>query len=309
MNKPIAYNEVKYSIQPGVMFADSTLNEFFSEDGGIVRGNMIALAGTSGAGKTTLCKKLQKELPNDMISTFFALESKKGSVARQTERVTTNNNAQICDSNDYPTWTAFMEYLNTEVPTMVIVDSLQHAAELLSEENGKDKYSNYKKIVKDLYNWKDENNTIVIMIVQLNSKGEVEGPVATVFDVDAPMFLIANPKTGERTLHASKNRMGGLIGTPIYYEFVADDRVIQFYSQNEWEIMRTNKPVALMVQGTLKAYIDAFKNHDNFKAFKKEFNKEYNKIYKANSTDGVAIVTQLIVVIDSLSKEYFTQAA
>ena len=72
MKKAIPYNKVQYSVQPGIMFSDPVLNAFISEDGGIVLGNMIALAGSKGAGKTTLCKKLQKELPADMDSVFYS---------------------------------------------------------------------------------------------------------------------------------------------------------------------------------------------------------------------------------------------
>ena len=53
------------------------LISFLSEDGGIPLGTGIALAGTSGAGKTTLCKKLQKELSSDMNSVFFFFRDKQ----------------------------------------------------------------------------------------------------------------------------------------------------------------------------------------------------------------------------------------
>jgi len=192
--KATTYNKVKYSVQPGVMFEDEVLNSFLSEDGGIVLGNMIALAGTKGAGKTTLCKKLQKELPTNMNSVFFSLETGKGSVQRQTKRVVAGDHAKICDDSDYPTWSEFMSDLHKHVPTLVIVDSLQHAAKLLTKENNKFKYDNYAQVVEDLYSWKEKHNTIVILIVQLNGQGKVEGPEATVFDVDCPLKLIANPK-------------------------------------------------------------------------------------------------------------------
>jgi len=307
MKKAIPYNEVKYSVQPGVMFRDPVLNKFLSEDGGIVLGNMIALAGTSGAGKTTLCKKLQKELPADMNSVFYSLETKKGSVARQTKRVETGANALVCDDNKdtgYATWTEFMADLNESVPTLVIIDSLQHAAKLLSKENGKYKYENYAAIVEDLYDWKERNNTIVIMIVQLNGAGKVEGPEATVFDVDCPLKLIANPKTGERHLEASKNRMGGTVGTPIFYEFTTDDRVIQFFEEDEYRIAKQGVSLSDMVQATIASYVKANSNHENYAEFKKEFNPLYNKIYKESETD-IEIIQRVLPLIDELSDKYF----
>jgi len=304
MNKPVSYDKVEIIYQDGIEFRDKTLNAFLSEDGGIPRSTMIALAGTSGAGKTTLCKKLQKELDPRLISTFFSLETSKNSLARQTKRVETGDNAKVCDNSDYPTWSAFMEYLYDEKPTIAIVDSLQHAAKLLSKETGIYKYDAYVKVVEDLYKWKEECNTIVIMIVQLNSDGSVEGPASTIFDVDVPLKLIANPKTGERHLEASKNRNGGKVGK-IYYEFVSDDRIIQFYEEEEWEVIKSGKTLCDMVDETIKTYLSAHKNKDNYKEFKKEFVKEYNVI--ASSSDNqVQVLSKLFPVMYELVAKYFS---
>lgn len=304
MNKPVPYNQVKYSIQPGIMFRDAVFNQFISEDGGIVRGNMIALAGTSGAGKTTLCKKLQKELPSNMTSVFFSLETGKGSVARQTKRVETGDNALVCDAETFSTWTAFMDYLYNDVPEMVIVDSLQHAAKLLTKENGKFKYDNYAQVVEDLYTWKEKNNGIVIMIVQLNGQGKVEGPEATVFDVDCPLKLIADPKTGTRHLIASKNRMGGTVGTPIFYEFTSDDSIIKFFTEKEYEVIRQGVRLPDMIVDTISSFIGVYKNHDNYADFKKEFRKGCKAIY-AKSDDNLEICSQTMVLANTLVNKWF----
>tara|TARA_B100000963_G_C22610207_1_gene664515 strand:- start:1308 stop:2198 length:891 start_codon:yes stop_codon:yes gene_type:complete len=232
MSKAISYNDVKIIEKKAVKIGDSVFDKFISEQGGIELGTMIALAGTPGAGKTTLCKKIQKDLGRTDESVFYSLESRKSSVARQTKRISTGENERICDVDDFSTWSSFMNYINEEKPLMVIVDSLQHAAALLSEENGKHKYDNYKQIVKDLYSWKDVNQGIVILIVQLNASGGVEGPMATIFDVDCPIFLTADPKTNERTMHTEKNRMGPI--GKIYYEFVNDDRCFNFITEKDW---------------------------------------------------------------------------
>lgn len=301
--RAIPYSQVKIIDRETIKFGDATFDSFISDKGGVERGTMIALAGTSGAGKTTLCKKLQRDLKDGETSVFFALESRKSSVARQTTRIKTGANELICDVDDYNTWTEFMEDIHKSKPLMVIVDSLQHAAELLSKENGKFKYDNYKTIIKDLYDWKDLSQGIVILIVQLNANNQVEGPASTIFDVDVPIFLIADPKTGERILKTEKNRMGQ-IGT-LNYEFVVDDRAIAFYTQDEWKILKQDLDIFDFVAEAIQKYSDAYKNHPNYLSFKKEFVAEYKKIYNQDPYDGLGITTKAITLIDELASKYF----
>ena len=57
MKKPIPYNDVKIIEREALKFGDPVFDKFISTNGGIELGTMIALSGTSGAGKTTLTKK------------------------------------------------------------------------------------------------------------------------------------------------------------------------------------------------------------------------------------------------------------
>ncbi len=304
MNKKLLpYSKVKYEIRDGIMFRDAVLNAFLAEDGGIPLSTMIALAGTSGAGKTTLCKKLQKELDPSYVSVFFSLETSKNSVARQTKRVETGDNALICDDADFPTWSEFMNYLYENKPTIAIVDSLQHAAKLLSKENNVYKYQNYSTIVEDLYTWKEKCDGIVIMIVQLNGQNKVEGPEATVFDVDVPLKLIANEDTGERHLEASKNRNGGTVGK-IFYEFVGDDRIIQFYEEEEWNVLKKDKKLSDMINDTINSYLKAYKKKDGYKSFRKEFLKRYDSIIESSQTE-IEVISRTLPVMHELVYNHF----
>lgn len=301
MNKPIKYSEVKIIDKDTVKFHDPTFDEFISTNGGIERGTMISLAGTSGAGKTTLCKKWQADLHISETSVFFALESLKSSVAKQTKRIKTKGNELICDIEDFPTWTGFMKYLYETSPLLVIVDSLQHAAELLSKENGKFKYHNYKHIIKDLYTWKDKTQGIPILICQLNEKGKMEGPAATLFDVDCPIFLTADPISGERYMETSKNRMGKT--GKIFYELTDTTDCIKFYTVDEWEILKTGASLPDMVNKTIEGYLKAISKHKNYKEFRKEFAKEYRYIYESESRD-LDIIYKSIKLIQTLCDKH-----
>ena len=301
--KAIPYSQVKIVDRETVKFGDATFDSFISEKGGVELGTMIALAGTSGAGKTTLCKKLQRDLRPGDTSVFYALESRKSSVARQTARIKTGADELICDVDDFTTWSSFMTYIYDIKPLMVIVDSLQHAAALLSKENGKYKYDNYKNIIKDLYDWKDTTEGIAILIVQMNSDNQIEGPAATIFDVDVPIFLIADPKTGERILKTEKNRMGQ-IGT-LNYELVSSEECVKFYTQDEWRAVKEDCDIFDFVGDAIEKYTHAYKNHKEYPKFKKEFTKEYNKIYDLDPFDGLGITIKTVTLISQLADKYF----
>ena len=289
MSKAISYNDVKVIDKKAIKIGDPVFDNFISEQGGIELATMITIAGTPGAGKTTLCKKLQKDLGENDESIFFSLESRKGSVARQTSRVKTGDNEKICDVDDFKTWKSFMDYIYETKPLMVVVDSLQHAATLLSNENGKHKYDNYKNIVKDLYDWKDVTQGIVVLIVQLNGKGDVEGPIATVFDVDCPIFLTANPKTNERTMHTEKNRMGPI--GKIYYEFVNDDRCFKFTSEEDWSSVESEEMLSENLLKDVAGFINSIKKTDENK-----FNKIKSKVKKISSNDSVDYIIQMLEI-------------
>jgi len=303
MKKPIPYDQVEIIERDAVKLGDPVFDEFISEAGGIELGTMIALSGTSGAGKTTLCKKWQKDLQPGEVSVFYALESKKSSVAKQTKRIKTTNDELICDVDTFPKWSDFMAYLYEDKPTMVMVDSLQHAATLLSKENGVYKYDNYKTIIKDLYEWKDETQGIVVLICQLNEKGKMEGPASTIFDVDCPIKLTANPKTGERFMETEKNRMGPV--GKIFYKFVDTDACIKFYTEDEWEIMITGKSLEDVVSASVESFINAHSHHKNYKAFKKEFRKAYNNALNTSSTD-LEVVIKIIPELKIMGDKHFS---
>ncbi|MEK6828879.1 MAG: ATPase domain-containing protein [Nanoarchaeota archaeon] len=299
--KKRSYDEVEMINKPSIKTGNPVLDRFLSSDGGFQLGNLIMLSGTSGAGKTTLCKTLQRDINEP--TNFHALESLASSVKRQTKRIEIKHgNAYITDADDYADFDDFVKFLYEDKPLFVMVDSIQHAVKQLMSKGMGEKDA-YYHVRKTLYDWKDATQGVVILICQLNKDGGFSGPSGLLFDCDAQIHLEFNPKTGERTMETFKNRMGEL--DKIYYEFTSDERVIAYYTEAEWEVMKKGATIASMVQDTIEAYTQAFKNHANYKEFKKELVKEYNKIYNANQNDGIAVVTQTIVVIDKLAKIYF----
>ena len=67
------YQDVQTIETPSVTLGSEKLDTLFSAQGGIEWANLIFLTGTSGAGKTTLCKKIQT-LITEHISVFYSRE-------------------------------------------------------------------------------------------------------------------------------------------------------------------------------------------------------------------------------------------
>jgi predicted ATP-dependent serine protease len=299
-NKKRTYDEVEIINKPSVKTGNPVLDAFLSSDLGFQLGNLIMMTGTSGAGKTTLCKLLQKWIKEP--TNFHALESLASSVKRQTGRIKIDHGmAFITDEEDYEDFDEFMKFLYEDEPLFVMVDSLQHAVKQLKKKGMNEKDA-YHHVLDSLYEWKDKTQGVVILICQLNKDGSFSGPSGMLFDADAQIHLEFNPKTGERTMETFKNRMGQL--DSIYYEFTSCEEVMKFYTNEEWEVVRTGVNLPEMISDTAFKFASAFKNHDNYKSFKKEFNKEVKEIYDNNEDDTV-ICTEIVMLMAKLSQKHF----
>jgi len=297
--KKRSYDQVEIIDKPAIKSDIKVLDGFLSNNGGFELGNLIMMTGTSGAGKTTLCKLLQREI--DEPTNFHALESLASSVKRQTDRIKiTHNNAYITDEEDYKDFDKFMEFLYVDKPLFVMVDSLQHAVKQL-KKTGMGEKDAYHHVLDSLYDWKDKTQGIVILICQLNKDGSFSGPSGMLFDADARIHLEFNPKTGERTMETFKNRMGAL--DLIYYEFTSCNEVIKFYTEEEWEVIKKNITLPDMIVDTIQKFLSAHKGHKNYKKFKKEFNNKCGQIYIDN-TDEFLICSEVVKLVGEMKNKH-----
>jgi predicted ATP-dependent serine protease len=300
LRKKRKYDEVQIIDKPSVKSGVKTLDNFLSNNGGFELGNLILMTGTSGAGKTTLCKLLQKLIKQ--TTNFHALESLASSVKRQTDRIKISHGmAFITDAEDYDDFDDFLKFLYEDKPLFVMVDSLQHAVKQLKKKGMGDADAHHY-VLDSLYTWKDKTQGIVILICQLNKDGSFSGPSGMLFDADARIHLEFNPKTGERTMETFKNRMGQL--DCIHYEFTDCDEVMKFYTKEEWEVIKLGVTLPEMVLNTIFQFSTAYKNHKHYKMFKKDFNKELKAMYDKNE-DDLKICVEALTLLDELRGIYF----
>lgn len=294
------YNDVKVYDMPSIKTGMQVFDNFLSNEKGFQLGNLILLTGTSGAGKTTLCKLVQRAI--GIYSHFHSLEGLASSVERQTSRIKIDDDveAYITDEKDYADFDDFMKFLYDECPRLLIVDSLQHAAmQLIKKGMGHD--AAYHHVFNSLFKWKDETQAIVILICQLNKDGSFEGPAGMLFNSDARIHMEFNAKKNERTMESVKNRMGSL--DLIHYELTNCDAIIKFYTKDEWIFLKQQVSLSDMVNKVIESYLVAISSHKNYPAFKVEFLKCYNKIYKENDSD-LEIIGQVLKVIEELKIKF-----
>lgn len=299
-NKKRTYDQVKTINTPSIKTGIKTFDTFISSSGGFELGNLILMTGTSGAGKTTFCKLLQREIKRP--TNFHALESLASSVKRQTSRIKINHGfAFITDEEDYKDFDDFIKFLYEDKPLFVMVDSLQHAVKQLKKKGMGDTDAHHH-ILDSLYKWKDITQGIVILICQLNKDGSFSGPSGMLFDADARIHLEFNAKTGERTMETFKNRMGEL--NSIYYEFTSCEDTMKFYTHEEWQVLKLDVSLPDMIVKAAFRYASAFKNHENYNSFRVDFNKGNKKIYNEEQ-DDIIIASRVIALMNELSKKYF----
>lgn len=296
------FSEVQTRLEPSVLTGIKQLDEWWSKNGGIVIGSSIFLTGTSGAGKTTLSVFLMKIL-NQYKTALWSREMARGDVKEQTSRMNVNHsNALIADDETCPTFEDFMEALEYHKPKFVIVDSLQVVAKGadFSEDGESDAQF---EIIQTLRKWIAENDAVLFMIGHNKKDGEFRGDNTIMQMFDAHIEMIHHKKGDFRTMAwGQKNRKGPL--GMLYYEFVDSELAIDFFTEDEWEVVKKGATIEDMVNSTLESYINAYSNNKNYKAFRKEFVKSYNEICKTSSTDLEAL-TRVIPVISELSIKYF----
>ena len=227
------YQDIKMIESPSVTLGVEILDNLFSSQGGIELANLVFLTGTSGAGKTTFCKKIQT-LIKDHVSVFYSREMLSSLVKKQTLRMDVEHrNAFIADSTDYPHFEGFMEMIEDRGDVKVLIlDSIQRIATDFTAR-GMSLEAAMRHIYVRLMDWKDKNSAIVILIGQVTKEGDFQGANFLKHDADIHVEMIFDKAKSTRTIETTKNRMGKL--DKLYYEFVDSAETIKFSTSEEYE--------------------------------------------------------------------------
>jgi predicted ATP-dependent serine protease len=298
------YQNVELIETPSVKVGDSLLDNLFSSQGGIEWANLIFLTGTSGAGKTTLCKKLQS-LISEHVSVFYSREMLSSLVKKQTLRLEiAHKNAFIADSKDYPHFNTFMKMIEERGDVKILIlDSIQRIAVDFIKD-GMPREAAMRHIYDVLTEWKDRTNGIVILIGQLTKDGDFEGASFLKFDADAHVHMIFDDKKNTRTIETTKNRMGKT--GKLYYEILDSSETLKFYTEKEFELKGKNYKFDDYLLKTVVEFVSIIdKKHPSYKEFKKEYDSRIAEISKTEVGKSKLEVTIVVAnMINEVSKKY-----
>lgn len=258
------YQDIQMIETPSVTLGVEILDNLFSSQGGIEWANLIFLTGTSGAGKTTFCKKLQT-LITDHISVFYSREMLSSLVKKQTIRMEVGHrNAFIADSTEYPHFDQFMSMIEERGDVKVLIlDSIQRIATDFTSK-GMSLEAAMRHVYVRLMDWKDRNNAIVILIGQVTKDGDFQGANFLKHDADAHIEMIFDKTKSTRTIETTKNRMGKL--DKLYYEFVDSSETIKFLSIDEFESKGKEFSFDKAVDVLIRSYLNTLdKKSDAYK--------------------------------------------
>lgn len=294
------YSAIDTTATPGILTGISHLDNLLSVDKGF-QNAVIFLTGTSGAGKTTLAKVVQKAL-KDTPTALYSRETSSKSVAKQTRRVNIDHdNALICDEKEYPHFNDFMAEVVKRGIKFIIIDSLQTAAKDFENEGMSTKAAQLK-VLDVLKKWKDTTGGTAILIGMVNKDGDFSGVNEIKHLSDCHLHLVFDEMKNIRYMYTTKNRDNST--SKLFYEFVNTDEVIVFYSEKEFELKDKNFKFADYLLKTITDFLNSVdKKHISYKEFKAEYNTELKNISEGN-TNEMETVIAVMQLIDGLTKKY-----
>lgn len=297
-----SYSTFDTTATPGILTGISHLDNLLSIDKGF-QNAVIFLTGTSGAGKTTLAKVIQKEIKNK-VTALYERETSSKSVAKQTRRIViTHDNALLCDETEYPHFMDFMNAVEEKGINFIIVDSLQTAAVDFEVEGMSEKESQMK-VLQVLMAWKKRTGGTAILIGMVNKDGDFSGVNKIKHLADCHLHLVFDEVKNIRFMQTTKNRDNST--TKVYYEFVNTEEVVVFYTEKEFELKDKNyKFDDYLVKVVVDFFSGIDKKNPNYKEFLKEYHVRMNEIVaEKNEESSLELTIAIARMIDEVTKKY-----
>jgi len=187
----------------------STANSEFDRvlGGGIVPGSVILLAGTPGAGKSTLTLQTLCELSHNIQSIYFSGEESLSQIAMRANRLKlATQHLDIAAETDV---LAVLTMITELKAKLVVIDSLQsmYHPDAQGTPGG---VTQLRECAHALTQYAKQNGVAMIVICHTTKDGGVAGPRVVEHIADVMMHLLVMEGSRFRELRSQKNRFGSI---------------------------------------------------------------------------------------------------
>lgn len=172
---------------------------------GLCSGSVVLLAGTPGAGKSTLTLQTLCEVGHRIPSIYLSAEESLTQIAMRAARLgLPTEHLNIATETDVLAILAMIEQLQAK---LVVIDSLQamHHPEIQGAPGG---VSQLRECMYVLTQYAKQNNVTMLVICHTTKDGSVAGPRVVEHIGDAMLMIEVLEGTRFRELRAQKNRFG-----------------------------------------------------------------------------------------------------
>lgn len=173
--------------------------------GGIVQGSVVLLAGTPGAGKSTLTLQTLCEVSGQLDSLIVSAEESISQIGLRASRLQLpTEHLNIASENDVLGIITMIQELNVK---LVVIDSLQamYHPDIQGSPGG---VSQLRECMQTLTQFAKQNDVAMLIICHTTKDGSVAGPRVVEHIGDAMLMIEVMESSRFRELRAQKNRFG-----------------------------------------------------------------------------------------------------
>ena len=205
---PVTLDKVNLEKSPRISSGSSELDRVLG--GGIVKGQVILIAGEPGIGKSTLLMQLANKVASQSAKNkvFYASgEESALQIATRAERLKSKNpNIVILESTDIDAIISTLEE-NKKEASIAVVDSIQTMS--TSDLNGlAGSVGQVRECTFRLVNFAKKEGIPIFIVGHITKEGTVAGPAVLAHIVDTVLWFEGEKSLQLRLIRAVKNRFG-----------------------------------------------------------------------------------------------------